>query len=77
MGNGAAMRIAPVAVAFATDPNLLMNAEASARITHTHELGVQGAMLQAKAIAGRTWLDYQQWRSNGVSDGNPKGGLER
>lgn len=43
-GNGAAMRVSPVAV-FAYE-----SAEKSARVTHTHEDGVEGAAIQASAI---------------------------
>ncbi len=49
--NGAAMRIAPVAVCFRADPGRL-SAEAarSARVTHTHPVGVDGTVVQAVAI---------------------------
>lgn len=51
-GNGAAMRVAPVAVLYASDPRMLRSAaEQSARITHAHPLGVEGAVVQAHAIA--------------------------
>jgi poly(ADP-ribose) glycohydrolase ARH3 len=50
-GNGAAMRIAPVGVRFAPHPERLRDqAEASARVTHTHPLGVDGAVAQAAAV---------------------------
>jgi poly(ADP-ribose) glycohydrolase ARH3 len=50
-GNGAAMRIAPVAVRFHQDPErLLAEAARSARVTHAHPVGVDGAMVQAAAI---------------------------
>ena len=50
-GNGAAMRIAPVAVWFRDDPDrLCLEAAASARVTHTHAVGVDGAVVQAAAI---------------------------
>ena len=50
-GNGAAMRIAPVAVCFHDDPDrLCAEAAASARITHAHPIGVDGAVVQAAAI---------------------------
>jgi ADP-ribosylglycohydrolase len=50
-GNGAAMRIAPVAVRFADDPSRLRaEAAASARVTHAHPVGVDGAVVQAVAI---------------------------
>jgi poly(ADP-ribose) glycohydrolase ARH3 len=52
LGNGAAMRIAPVAVRFAWDQVLLdVQARRSARVTHTHPVGVDGAAVQAAAIA--------------------------
>jgi poly(ADP-ribose) glycohydrolase ARH3 len=51
LGNGAAMRVAPVAVRFAVDKGrLLEQAERSARVTHAHLLGVDGARVQAAAI---------------------------
>jgi len=52
LGNGAAMRIAPVAVMFADSPGeLRAQAERSARLTHTHPLAVDAALVQAAAIA--------------------------
>ena len=51
-GNGAAMRIAPVAMCFAHDPDRLpVEAAASARLTHAHPVGVDGAVVPATAIA--------------------------
>ena len=50
-GNGAAMRIAPVAVCFRDDhQRLCVEAAASARVTHAHPVGVDGAVVQAAAI---------------------------
>jgi poly(ADP-ribose) glycohydrolase ARH3 len=50
-GNGAAMRIAPIAVRFRDEPERLPEqAEASARLTHAHPVGVDGAVVQATAI---------------------------
>jgi poly(ADP-ribose) glycohydrolase ARH3 len=50
-GNGAAMRIAPVAVLFRDDhERLCLEAAASARVTHAHSVGVDGAVVQAAAI---------------------------
>jgi poly(ADP-ribose) glycohydrolase ARH3 len=50
-GIGAAMRIAPIAVRFASDPSRLhAEAERSAQITHTHPVGIDGALIQAAAI---------------------------
>ena len=52
LGNGAAMRIAPVAVLYARDTRALVEAAgASARVTHAHPLGVDAALVQAAAIA--------------------------
>lgn len=50
-GNGAAMRIAPVAVRFANDPHrLLIEAARSAGVTHAHPIGIDAAVVQAAAI---------------------------
>jgi poly(ADP-ribose) glycohydrolase ARH3 len=50
-GNGAAMRIAPVAVVFRDDPErLLTEAARSARLTHAHPVGIDAAVAQAAAI---------------------------
>jgi poly(ADP-ribose) glycohydrolase ARH3 len=51
-GNGAAMRIAPVAVRYADAPeHLPEEAERGARVTHAHPVGIDGAVVQASAIA--------------------------
>ncbi len=51
-GNGSAMRIAPVGVFYHNDPAMLKEvAYQSSCITHSHELGKEGAALQAGAIA--------------------------
>jgi poly(ADP-ribose) glycohydrolase ARH3 len=52
-GNGAAMRIAPIGLFYhAVEPHILRrNATRSAVLTHTHVLGIEGAVLQAAAIA--------------------------
>ena len=51
-GNGAAMRVAPVGLFFATDlDHVAEQAAKSARTTHVHPLGVDGAVLLAVAIA--------------------------
>jgi poly(ADP-ribose) glycohydrolase ARH3 len=50
--NGAAMRIAPVAVRFREDrERLVTEAARSAQVTHTHPVGVDAATVQAAAIA--------------------------
>jgi poly(ADP-ribose) glycohydrolase ARH3 len=52
LGNGAAMRIAPIAVLLADSPDELhAQAERSARLTHAHPLAVDAAIVQAAAIA--------------------------
>ena len=57
-GNGSAMRIAPVGVFFRDEPSRLREvAHASSRITHAHELGMEGAALQAYAVALAASLD--------------------
>jgi len=51
-GNGAAMRVAPVGVFYHEDPEQLRSvAYGQSQITHTHELGMEGAALQAYAVA--------------------------
>jgi ADP-ribosylglycohydrolase len=51
-GNGAAMRIAPVAVRYANDEAALAGAaKDSARVTHAHPLAIDAAVAQAAAIA--------------------------
>ena len=51
-GNGAAMRIAPVAIRYAADPGqLVAAARAAARVTHAHAFSVDAAVVQAVAIA--------------------------
>ncbi len=50
-GNGAAMRVAPVGLVFHQNlDELAEQAERSARPTHTHPLGIEGAQLLALAV---------------------------
>jgi poly(ADP-ribose) glycohydrolase ARH3 len=51
LGNGAAMRITPLALYFFDSAQLYHKAEKSARITHAHPIGIDGAAVQARAIA--------------------------
>lgn len=52
LGNGAAMRVAPVAVRFYGDQVLVgVQARRSARVTHMHPVGIDGAAVQAAAVA--------------------------
>ena len=56
LGNGAAMRVAPVGLMFFDSAVLYEKVEVSARVTHTHPLGIDGAAVQARAIAlALTW----------------------
>lgn len=51
-GNGAAMRIAPIGLFYCDDPERLRTvAYQSSRITHSHELAMEGAALEAYAAA--------------------------
>jgi poly(ADP-ribose) glycohydrolase ARH3 len=52
LGNGAAMRVAPLAARFADEPSRLREeARRSARLTHWHPVAVDAAVVQASAIA--------------------------
>ena len=63
-GNGAAMRIAPVGLFFHPqrrhEPDLYEQARISAEVTHAHPIGVDGAAIQALAIAQAVELDTQE-----------------
>ena len=48
-GNGAAMRVAPLGLLIADDDARRDAARRSARITHAHPLGIEGALLMAEA----------------------------
>jgi poly(ADP-ribose) glycohydrolase ARH3 len=50
--NGAAMRVAPVGVRFHRDPGRVVEeARRSAALTHSHPEGIDGAVIQAVAVA--------------------------
>lgn len=52
LGNGAAMRVAPIGLLFADDlGRVAAEAERSALPTHTHPIGIDGARLMAVAVA--------------------------
>ncbi len=52
LGNGAAMRVAPVAVRYANDDAALAAAaRESASVTHAHAIAIDAAVAQAQAIA--------------------------
>jgi poly(ADP-ribose) glycohydrolase ARH3 len=51
-GNGAAMRVAPVGLAFHHDPERLREeAMRSAKVTHLHPLGIDAAVIVATAVS--------------------------
>ncbi len=51
-GNGAAMRVAPIGLAFHHDPRQLREeATRSAKVTHLHPLGIDAAVIVATAVS--------------------------
>jgi len=50
LGNGAAMRVSPVGLAFATEAEVLREAERSASVSHDHPEGIRGAQAVALAV---------------------------
>jgi len=59
-GNGAAMRIVPVGLFFHDSPDLYDQACASAKVTHAHPVGMDGAAIQACAVAGAVNLNPEE-----------------
>lgn len=57
LGNGAAMRIVPVGLFFHGSRDLYEQACLSAQVTHTHPVGMDGAAVQAFAVAQAVKLD--------------------
>jgi poly(ADP-ribose) glycohydrolase ARH3 len=57
LGNGAAMRIAPLGIFFHNSPQLYEEAAASAEVTHAHPVGKDGAAVLALAVARAVGLD--------------------
>ena len=56
-GNGAAMRIAAIGLFFCESKDLYGNACESASVTHAHPIGIDGAAVQAQAVAQAVKLD--------------------
>jgi poly(ADP-ribose) glycohydrolase ARH3 len=56
-GNGAAMRIAAVGLLFHDVPDLYEKAGLSAAVTHAHPVGIDGAAVQAQAVAQAVVLE--------------------
>ncbi|RLI26615.1 MAG: hypothetical protein DRO52_02255 [Candidatus Hecatellales archaeon] len=60
-GNGGAIRVAPVALLYYDQPERLKSfAALSAKITHAHPLGIEGAVIQAYAIAQAVRLNPEE-----------------
>ena len=59
-GNGAAMRIAPLGLLFHDASDLYDKARRSAHVTHAHPIGIDGAAVQAQAVARAVSLDPQE-----------------
>ena len=57
LGNGAAMRVAPLGLFYHHDEDLYEHAARSASVTHAHPVGMDGAALQARAVALAVALD--------------------
>ena len=49
-GNGAAMRVSPIGLAFGTEAEVLQEARKSAEFTHNHPEGIKGAQAAALAV---------------------------
>jgi ADP-ribosylglycohydrolase len=63
-GNGSAMRVAPVGMAFERLEDVLAEAERSARITHDHPEGIRGA----KAVAAAVFLARRQPQKREIAE---------
>jgi poly(ADP-ribose) glycohydrolase ARH3 len=60
LGNGAAMRIVPLGLFFYHSKDIYEKACASARVTHAHPVGMDGAAVQAFAVSQAVKIDPQQ-----------------
>ncbi len=62
-GNGSAMRVSPVGLAFSTEEEVLHQAEKTAEISHNHPEGIKGAQATALAVfLARTVHDKEKIR---------------
>ncbi|CAH1175613.1 unnamed protein product [Phaedon cochleariae] len=60
-GNGGAMRIAPIGLYYHNNYKIMIKvATQSTKITHTHLLGINGALLQCMAVQQALMLDPQK-----------------
>ena len=63
-GNGSAMRVAPVGLAFTSMEEVLREAERSAEVTHNHIEGIKGAQATALAVfMGRSGASKEEIRN--------------
>ncbi len=63
-GNGAAMRVSPVGLAFSSEEEVLRQARLTAAITHDHPEGIKGAQATALAVyLARTGADKETIRT--------------
>jgi ADP-ribosylglycohydrolase len=63
-GNGAAMRVSPVGFAFATENEVLRQAQKTAEVSHNHPEGIKGAQATALAVfLARTGHDKETLRA--------------
>jgi len=60
LGNGGAMRIAPVGLFFHDSPDLYEEACICASVTHAHPVGKDGAAVQARAVSLVVKLDPEE-----------------
>jgi poly(ADP-ribose) glycohydrolase ARH3 len=60
LGNGAAMRIAPLGIFLYNSPQVYEQAAASAEVTHAHPVGKDGAAVLALSVALAVGLDPRQ-----------------
>jgi len=56
-GNGAAMRITPLGLFYYQSDEIYAQAQASAEVTHTHPVGIDGAAVFARALARTVTLN--------------------
>ena len=63
-GNGSAMRVSPVGLAFERLEDVLAEAERSARVTHDHPEGIRGA----KAVAAAVFLARRRPEKREISE---------
>ena len=60
LGNGAAMRVAPIGLYFHASAALYDHVCAASQVTHAHPVGMDGAAVQASAVAQAVTLDPKE-----------------